>query len=164
MCSLSGELLPCQRLNGSERVGGGRRETSRAGEARRSKGRRKAGRWEYGCARHLPAPHAPAPCGTPSAALPSVGSASVLCARPGSRLHGSPTAVTAKLPCAGGLATRGTDRCLVDGNLSNVPTVAYLCHARDVVRLSIPLYFGLLAAVALSHLWLEAPECYTERR
>lgn len=109
-------------------------------------------------------PHliASALCGTPSAALPSVGSASVLRARPGSRLHGSPAAVTAKLPCARGLATCGTDRCLVNGNLSNVPAVASLHHARDIIRLFIPLYFRLLAAVVLGRLWLEAPKCHAE--
>lgn len=70
MCSLSGELLSCQRLNGNKRVGGGRGETSRAGKKRSSKGRRKARKEEYGCPRLPISPRhiTSAPCRTPSTA------------------------------------------------------------------------------------------------
>lgn len=49
-----------------------------------------------------------------------------------------------------------------DSNLSNIPAVAYLHRVRGVVWLFLPLYFGLLTAVALGCLWLEAPKPLTE--
>lgn len=135
MCSLSGELLSCQRLNGNKRVGGGKGETSRAGKKRSSKGRRKARKEEYGCPRLpiSPCHITSAPCRTPSIAKPflrlacfSVPEQDLTLVWLDPPCPSSPSTAVTTLLASEGFAKRGLNCCLVDGNHSNVPAAADL--------------------------------------